>query len=135
MPSRQLISSGSPFETAYGYSRAVRDGDLIFISGTTGYDYKAMLLPEDVAEQARNIFRTFAGVLAQAGAALSDIVSLRTFVTSRDYCEPVLRVQGEVFASIRPAAAIYVIAGLLKPEMKVEIEAVAICRTIVEGKG
>ena len=73
--------------------------------------------------------------LAQAGAGLSDIVSLRTFVTSRDYCEPVLRVQGEIFASIRPAAAIYVIAGLLKPEMKVEIEAVAICRPTVEGKG
>jgi len=63
MPSRQLVSSGSPFETAYGYSRAVCDGDLTFISGTTGYDFKAMTMLEDVAEQARNIFRTFADVL------------------------------------------------------------------------
>jgi enamine deaminase RidA (YjgF/YER057c/UK114 family) len=125
MSPRELLSSGSPFETAYGYSRAVRDGELIFVSGTTGYDYATMTLPDDVAAQARNIFRTFAAVLAQAGAGLPDIVSLRTFVTSAAYCDPVLRVQGEVFAAIRPAAAIYVIAGLLKPEMKVEIEAVA----------
>jgi enamine deaminase RidA (YjgF/YER057c/UK114 family) len=123
--SRRLISSGSPFETSFGYSRAVVDGDLIFISGTTGYDYSTMTMPEDVAEQARNIAKTFAAVLAEAGASLADIVRLTTFVIHRDYCEPVLRVQGEVFGDIRPAAAIYVIAGLLRPEMKVEIEATA----------
>jgi enamine deaminase RidA (YjgF/YER057c/UK114 family) len=123
--SRRLISSGSPFERDFGYSRAVVDGDLIFISGTTGYDYATMTIPEDVADQARNIAKTFAAVLKEAGASLADIVRLQTFVTHRDHCEPVTRVQGEIFRDIRPAASIYVIAGLLRPEMKVEIEATA----------
>jgi enamine deaminase RidA (YjgF/YER057c/UK114 family) len=125
MSPRRLISSGSPFEAAYGYSRAVCEDEFVFISGTTGYDYAAMAMPDDVGAQARAIYKTFAGVLAEAGGGLESIVSLRTFVTRADYCEPVLRAQGEVFATIRPAAAILVIAGLLKPEMKVEIEAVA----------
>ena len=125
MPSRRLISSGSPFETAFGYSRAVIDGDFVFVSGTTGYDYATMTLPEDVADQARNIARTFASVLAEAGASLADVVRLQTFVTSPAYCEPALKVQGEVFGAIRPAASIYVVAGLLRPEMKIEIEATA----------
>ncbi len=125
MAARRLISSGSPFEAACGYSRAVCEGEFVFISGTTGYDYATMAIPEDVAAQARNIYETFASVLAEAGGGLENIVSLRTFVTNADYCVPVLEVQGEVFAAIRPAAAIYVIAGLLRREMKVEIEAVA----------
>ena len=122
---RRLISSGSPFERDFGYSRAVVDGDYVFVAGTTGYDYSTMTMPEDVAEQARNIAKTIAAVLAEADASLADVVRLQTFVTSPAYCEPVLRVQGEVFGDIRPAAAIYVIAGLLRPEMKVEIEATA----------
>ena len=101
------------------------DGDFVFVSGTTGYDYATMTLPEDVADQARNIARTFASVLAEAGASLADIVRLQTFVTSPAYCEPALKVQGEVFGAIRPAASIYVVAGLLRPEMKIEIEATA----------
>jgi enamine deaminase RidA (YjgF/YER057c/UK114 family) len=125
MAARRLISSGSPFETAAGYSRAVCDGEWVFISGTTGYDYATMTLPDDVGEQTRNIYKTFAAVLAEAGGGLESIVSLRTFVTHADYCTPVLAVQGEAFAAMRPAAAIYVIAGLLRSEMKVEIEAVA----------
>ena len=125
MSSRRLISSGSPFESAFGYSRAVVDGDYVFISGTTGYDYATMTMPEDVADQARNIAKTFAGVLAQAGASLADIVRIQTFVTRPDYCEPVQKVAGEIYGQIRPAAAIYVVSGLLRPEMKVEIEATA----------
>jgi enamine deaminase RidA (YjgF/YER057c/UK114 family) len=125
MPLRRLISSGSPFETAFGYSRAVVDGDYVFVSGTTGYDYATMTMPEDVADQARNVAKTFAAVLAEAGAGLADIVRLQTFVTSPDYCEPVLRVAGEIYANIRPAAGIYVVAALLRLEMKVEIEATA----------
>ena len=123
--SRRLISSGSPFERDYGYSRAVVEGDFVFVSGTTGYDYATMTLPEDVGEQARNIARTIAAALAEAGASLADVVRLSTFVTNAAYCEPVLKVQGEVFRDIRPAAAIYIVSGLLKPEMKVEIEATA----------
>jgi len=125
MSARRLISSGSPFEAAYGYSRAVCEGGFVFISGTTGYDYAAMAMPDDVAAQARNVYRTFAAVLAEAGGGLENIVSLRTVVTDAAYCKLVLAVQGEAFAAIRPAAAIYVVAGLLEPEMKVEIEAVA----------
>jgi len=122
---RRPISSGSPFETAYGYSRALRCGDEVHISGTTGYDYAKMAMPEDVAEQTRNIYATFAEVMEEAGGELADIVRLRTFVTDAADCEPVLRVQGEVFGAIRPAATIVVVSALLKPEMKVEIEAEA----------
>jgi len=124
-PERRLVSSGSPFEEAYGYSRAVITGDEIIISGTTGYDYERMTMPGDPGEQARNIYATFRAVLARAGGDLSDIVRLRTFVTDASCCEPVLMAQGEVFKDIRPAASILVVAGLLKPEMKVEIEAEA----------
>jgi enamine deaminase RidA (YjgF/YER057c/UK114 family) len=120
---RRLISSGSPFEKAYGYSRALVRGDEVHIAGTTGYDYAKMLMPGEVAEQARNIYATFAQAMKEAGGALADIVRLRTFVTDSAYCEPVLRVQGEVFGAIRPAATIVVVSALLKPEMKVEIEA------------
>jgi enamine deaminase RidA (YjgF/YER057c/UK114 family) len=125
MTSRQLISSGSPFEREFGYSRAVVDGDYVFVAGTTGYDYATMTMPEDVADQARNIAKTLSKVLNDAGASLADVVRLQTYVTDRAYCEPVMQVQGEIYGAIRPAAAIYVIAGLLRPEMKVEIEATA----------
>lgn len=124
-PARRLISTGSPFETAFGYSRAVVDGDFVFVSGTTGYDYVTMTLPEDAADQARNIFKTLAAVLMEAGSSLSQVVRAQYFVTDRNHCEPVLTICGEVFGAIRPAAAIYVVAGLLKPEMKVEIEVTA----------
>ena len=122
---RRLLSSGSSFERAYGYSRAVVAGDQVLISGTTGYDYARMTMPEDPAEQTRNIYATFAAVLQEAGGTLADIVRLRTFVTDPSYCEAVLGVQGEVFSDIRPAATIVVVPALLRPEMKVEIEAEA----------
>lgn len=122
---RRLISTSSPFETAFGYSRAVIDGDLVFVSGTTGYDYVTMTLPEDAAEQARNIFRTLDAVLTEAGSSVAGVVRAQYFVTDRSFCEPVLAVCGEVFREVRPAAGIYVVAGLLKAEMKVEIEVTA----------
>lgn len=122
---RHLISTGSPFETAFGYSRAVIDGGFVFVSGTTGYDYATMTMPDDPAAQARNIFATIEKVLQEAGASLADVVRAQYFVTDRAYCEPVLAVCGEVFGTIRPAAGIYVVAGLLKSEMKVEIEVTA----------
>jgi enamine deaminase RidA (YjgF/YER057c/UK114 family) len=123
--SRKLISSGSPFEAAFGYSRAVVDGDLVFVSGTTGYDYATMELPEDPAAQTRNIFRTVEKVLAEAGASMADIVRCQYFVSDRAFCEPVLEVCGEILREVRPAAAIYVVSGFLRPEMKVEIEVTA----------
>ena len=125
MSDRWLISSGSPFETAFGYSRAVVRGDEVLISGTTGYDYARMAMPDGVADQTRNIYATFAAVMGQAGGELADIVRLRTFVTDPAYCEAALKVQGEVFGAIRPAATIVVVPALFAPEMKVEIEAEA----------
>ncbi|MGN6096176.1 MAG: RidA family protein [Bosea sp. (in: a-proteobacteria)] len=122
---RHLISTGSPFERSFGYSRAVVDGDFVFVSGTTGYDYATMTLPEDPAAQARNVFMTIGAVLEEAGSSLARVVRAQYFVTDRSYCEPVLAVCGEVFGEIRPAAGIYVVAGLLKPEMKLEIEVTA----------
>ena len=122
---RRLISTGSPFERQFGYSRAVVDGDFVFVSGTTGYDYATMTLPEDAAAQTRNIFRTIREVLEEAGSSLEQVVRAQYFVTDRSFCEPVLAVCGEVFGEIRPAAAIYIASGMLKPEMKVEIEVTA----------
>jgi enamine deaminase RidA (YjgF/YER057c/UK114 family) len=123
---RRLISTGSPFEKSFGYSRAVIDGGFVFVSGTTGYDYATMTMPEDAAEQTRNIFRTLGSVLGQAGSSLDRIVRCQYFVTDRAFCEPVLTICGETLGDIRPAAGIYVVSGLLKPEMKVEIEATAL---------
>ncbi|MEN9754819.1 MAG: hypothetical protein RLZ07_1201 [Pseudomonadota bacterium] len=122
---RRLISTGSPFEKAFGYSRAVVDGDLVFISGTTGYDYATMIMPDDPAEQTRNIFKTVEKVLADAGSSMSQILRAQYFVTDRAYCEPVLAVCGEILGDVRPAGGIYIVAGLLRAEMKVEIEITA----------
>ncbi len=122
---RRLISTGSPFEKSYGYSRVVIDGGMVYIAGTTGYDYKTMTMPEDVADQARNIFGTIDSVLREAGTSMRHLVRIQTFVTDQAHCTPVLEVCGQFLGEIRPAAAIYVIAGLLRPEMKMEIEATA----------
>ena len=122
---RRLISTGSPFEKAFGYSRAVVDGDLVFVSGTTGYDYATMVMPEDVAEQTSNIFRTVEAVLKESGSSMRQIIRAQYFVTDRADCEPVLAVCGEILGDIRPAGGIYIVAGLLKVEMKVEIEITA----------
>lgn len=122
---RRLISTGSPFEQAGGYSRAVVDGDFCFVAGTTGYDYTTMRMPQDVAQQTRNCLRTVERVLREAGFALSDVVRARYYIVDAAEADAVLAVCGEVFRDIRPAAAILVVAGLLKPEMRVEIEVTA----------
>jgi len=122
---RRLISTGAPFEKTAGYSRAVVDGDFCFVAGTTGYDYTTMVMPERVDEQARNCFRTIAKVLDEAGFALADVVRATYYVTVHADTDRVLAVCGEHLADIRPAATILVVAGLYKPEMKVEIEVTA----------
>jgi len=122
---RCLISTGSPFEKTAGFSRAVVDGDFCFVAGTTGYDYATMQIPPDVTEQTRNCFRTIARVLDEAGFGLADVVRARYYILDRTDADAVLAVCGEVFRDIRPAAAIFVIAGLLRPEMRVEIEVTA----------
>jgi enamine deaminase RidA (YjgF/YER057c/UK114 family) len=122
---RRLISIGSPFEKLAGYSRAVVDGDFVFVSGTTGYDYTSMQMPHDVEAQTRNCFATIASTLEQAGFALADVVRARYYIVDPADAEPVLKVCGEMFAEIRPAATLLVVAALLRPEMKIEIEVTA----------
>lgn len=126
MANRKLISSGSPFEQAYGYSRAVIQGEWVFVAGTTGYDYTSMVMPESASGQARQCWVTIADVLTRAGSSLNDIVRCHYYVTDALYAEPVLEVCGEVLGLIRPAATIVIVSGLLKPEMKVEIEVTAL---------
>jgi enamine deaminase RidA (YjgF/YER057c/UK114 family) len=127
--SRQLISTGSPFEKAAGYSRAVIDGDFAFVAGTTGYDYATMTMPADVTSQTRNCFKTIAAALKDGGFAMADIVRAIYYVTDARDADAVFKVCGENLGDIRPAATILVVAGLYKPEMKVEIEVTAKRRT------
>lgn len=125
MNERRLIGSGSPFEAAYGYSRAVVQDDFVFVAGTTGYDYAAMTLPDSAVDQTEACWRTIAAVLAEAGASLGDIVRATYYVTDRSEADAILGVCGRVLGAIRPAATIVIVAGLLRPEMKVEIEVTA----------
>lgn len=118
------ISTGSPFEATMGYSRAVVKGGWCFVSGVTGYDYATMTMPEDVADQARNCFATIASVLTQAGFTMEDIVRVQYTVTDVALVDALIPALGEALGEIRPAATM-VIAGLIRPEMKVEIEVTA----------
>lgn len=124
MTQRRLISSHSAFEKVAGYSRAVVDGDDIFVSGTTGYDYAAMALPEDLVEQTHGCFRNIASALAEADASLDDVVRVRYIITRAEYAETVFPIFGQYFITARPAATL-IVAGLLQPEMKIEIEVTA----------
>ena len=127
--SRCLISTGSTFEKTAGYSRAVIDGDFAFVAGTTGYDYATMTMPADVTSQARNCFKTIEAALTDGGFALADVVRATYYVTDVKDADAVLAVCGEKLGDIRPASTILVVAALLKPEMKVEIEVTAKRRT------
>ncbi len=118
------ISTGSPFEAAMGYSRAVVKGGWCFVSGVTGYDYATMQMPEGIAEQAQNCFATIAAVLAEAGFEMADIVRVQYTVVAPELVEVLVPVLGKTLGQIRPAATM-VIAGLIRPEMKVEIEVTA----------
>jgi enamine deaminase RidA (YjgF/YER057c/UK114 family) len=122
--SRQLISSGSPFEASTGYSRAVVDGDWIFVAGTTGFDYSTMTIDEDPAEQARQTLRTIASALAQADAGLADIVRVRYYVPDIADWPRITPVLAEIFGEIRPASTA-IVCGLVDPRMKIEIEVTA----------
>lgn len=123
--SRRLISTGSPFEKTAGYSRAVIDGDFAFVAGTTGYDYTTMVLPDDFTAQARNAFETIAQTLQNAGFALSDLVRVTYYLTSREHVDAMFKLSGEFLGEIRPASTLVIVAGLVEPAMLVEIEATA----------
>lgn len=120
----QRVSTGSPFEKVFGYSRAVRDGQMVYVSGTTGYDYAAMSMPEDAGEQARNALATIGKALEEAGASIADVVRVVYYVTDTAHVDAVIAAVGPVFTDIRPAATI-IVCGLIKPEMKIEIEVTA----------
>lgn len=121
---RRLISSGSTFEALIGYSRAVVDGDWVFVSGTTGFDYTTMTIAEGIVEQAEQCFRNIADALGRAGASLADVVRVTYVVPDAsefERCWPVLR---KHFGEIRPAAMM-ISAGLSDPRMRIEIEVTA----------
>lgn len=119
-----LISSGSPFERDMAYSRAVVDGDWIFVSGTTGYDYATMTISDDIATQADQCFRNIAKALEQAGASLANVVRVHYILpNAADFpqCWPAMR---KHLGDVRPAATMFS-AGLADPKMKIEIEVTA----------
>ena len=121
---RRLISTGSKWEQEVGYSRVVVDGEWAFVSGTTGFDYDTMTISPDAGEQTRQALENIASALREAGFSLADVVRA-TYILPRaeDYpdCWPVLR---EYFGEIRPASTA-LIAGLVDPRMRIEIEVTA----------
>ena len=121
---RRLISSGSSFEREIGYSRAVVDGDWVFVSGTTGFNYGSMTISDDVIEQTEQCLLNIDRALAEAGSRMSDVVRVRYIlprVEDFEACWPVLR---RYFGEVRPAATM-MSAGLSDPRMKIEIEVTA----------
>ncbi len=122
---RRLIASGSPFEAEFAYSRAVALGDWCFVAGTTGADPETRVMPVDPAEQARNALATIARALSEAGFAMADIVRVQYTITEPAVQAAIAPALREAFAEIRPAATM-VIAGLVDPAMKVEIEVTAL---------
>lgn len=121
---RKLISSGSSFESEIGYSRAVVDGEWMFVSGTTGFDYATMKISDDVAEQADQTFRNIQAAMEQDGFSLADVVRVHYLLPNADdfkACWPVFK---KYLGDIRPAATMFA-AGLADPRMKIEIEVTA----------
>jgi enamine deaminase RidA (YjgF/YER057c/UK114 family) len=124
---RHLISSGSTFEQEIGYSRAVADGEWIFVSGTTGFDYDTMTIPEGVVAQTEQCLRNIESALTRAGATLRDVVRVTYMLPDAGefpLCWPTLR---QYFGEVRPAATM-ISAGLADPRMRIEIEVTALCR-------
>jgi enamine deaminase RidA (YjgF/YER057c/UK114 family) len=121
---RQLITSGSQFEDQIGYSRAVVDGDWVFVSGTTGYDYSTMTLAKGVAAQCERAFANIELALREAGARMNDVVRVTYIVPDRADWEPCWPVTRKWLGRVRPAATLLV-AGLMDEAMKIEIEVTA----------
>jgi len=122
---RTLISSGSTFEQEIGYSRAVVQGDWIFVSGTTGFDYSTMTIAEGVRAQAEQCLRNIESALRQAGSSLRDVVRVTYILPdAKEFqeCWPVLR---QYLGDVRPAATM-ISAALLDPRMRIEIEVTAL---------
>lgn len=127
MTGRWAISSGSKFETLAGYSRAVVDGEWIFVSGTAGYDIANDRFPEDAAEQTRLALRTVAEALAKADASLADIVRVRVYLADAGDVMAVSKILGETFSDPRPTNTT-IVCGFADPGIKVEVEVTALKR-------
>jgi enamine deaminase RidA (YjgF/YER057c/UK114 family) len=125
--SRRLISSGSSWESRYGYSRAVVDGDRVFVSGTAPVMPDDADPPDDPYEQSRRCLEILQHALDEAGASAADVVRTRVFVTDRTHMDQVMRAHGEVFGEVRPACT-GIVAQLIDPRWLVEIEVEAILR-------
>ena len=124
---RHLVSSNAPWESAVGYSRAVRVGQWVSVSGTTAaVEGGGAVGGGDIAEQTREVLRRISVALTQAGARLEDVVRTRMFVTDISRWQEVGRVHGEVFGAIRPATSMVEVSGLIDPALLVEIEADAV---------
>ena len=127
MPDRQLISSGSPYEPVFGYSRAVRVGNQVFVSGTVAWgDDDKITGIGDVYAQTKQAIRNIERALAEAGATLADVVRTRVFITDVSRFEEAARAHGEAFGEIRPASTLVEVKALVEPEMLIEIEADAV---------
>ena len=121
---RQRISSGSSFEAVGGYSRAVVDGDTVYVAGTTGFDYATMRIDDDPLVQCHQCFRNIAAALAEAGCTLDDVLRVRYYLTDVDLFDKLAPVFGQYFARARPAATA-IVCGLVDARMKLEIEVTA----------
>lgn len=122
---RKLISTGSTTEITAGYSRAVVQGSWCFVAGTTGYDYSTMEIPSAIEKQCENCFKTIDETLQKAGFTRADIVRANYIVTDQKFVDIVFPLLGKYFDDIRPAATM-IIADLIKPEIKFEIEVTAL---------
>ncbi|WP_406100559.1 RidA family protein [Streptomyces canus] len=121
MTKRRAIMSGSSFEERIGYARAVVDGDWVHVSGTTGFNYAAMTISDDVVEQAEQCLRNIGAALAEAECSFADVVRVRYLLPDREDFEPCWPVLRRHFGDVRPAATMFV-CGLADPRMKIEIE-------------
>ena len=130
---RKLISSGSTFERDFGYSRAVVDGEWVFVSGTTGFDYSNMTIQEDAVTQCEQALKNIAAALKQAAASFSDVVRVHYLMTNASDFERCWPAMGKAFGEVRPAATMMVV-GLADPRMKIEIEVTALRRKAAPRK-
>jgi len=121
MTERRAVLSGSAFEEQIGYARAVVHGDRVYVSGTTGFDYTAMTISDDVVEQAVQCLRNIEAALTEAGCTFADVVRVRYLLPSREDFEPCWPVLRKAFGDVRPAATMLE-CGLADPRMKIEIE-------------
>lgn len=127
---RRAITSGAPWESIVGYSRAVRVSNLVFVAGTTAADgFGGAVGGDDVAAQTREALRRVESALREAGASVGDVVRTRMFVTDIARWEEVGRAHGEYFAGIQPASTMVEVSALIDPTLKVEVEAVAVVPT------